>query len=120
MPKLKHHVFICTNEREPGSPRGCCSSRGAMAVRERFKEEVGKRKLKGIVRANQAGCLDQCAYGPVIVVYPEGVWYGCVTPDDVTEIFNQHLDRGEVVQRLVIPERHLNTPAAAMGPKPEA
>jgi (2Fe-2S) ferredoxin len=52
------------------------------------------------VRINGAGCLDQCAYGPTIVVYPEAVWYGAVTLADVDEIFESHVLGGKPVERL--------------------
>ena len=55
------------------------------------------------MRANTAGCLDACAYGPTVVVYPEGVWYGGVRPEDVPEIVERHLMGGEPVVRLLIP-----------------
>lgn len=67
-----------------------------------MKAELHRRGLKGRMRANAAGCLDQCARGPTVVVYPEGVWYGGVTPEDVPEIIEQHLLGGEVVERLVL------------------
>jgi (2Fe-2S) ferredoxin len=57
----------------------------------------------GQVRVNKAGCLDRCAGGPVAVVYPEGTWYTFVDEADIDEIVDQHLVKGEVVTRLVLP-----------------
>ena len=57
---------------------------------------------KGKVRVNQAGCLDRCAEGPVVVVYPEAVWYTYVDEADVDEIITEHLVHGRVVERLKI------------------
>ena len=57
---------------------------------------------KGQLRINQAGCLDRCEEGPVLVVYPEGVWYTYVDQDDVDEIIDQHLVNGVIVERLRI------------------
>jgi (2Fe-2S) ferredoxin len=72
-------------------------------VRAAFKDELERQGLKGLARANAAGCLDACAHGPTVVVYPEGVWYGGVTPADVREIVERHLLGGERVERLLIP-----------------
>ena len=112
MAKFERHIFVCMNERPAGHPRGCCASRGAEAVRLAMKDEIGKRGLKGRVRANEAGCLNQCALGVTVVVYPEQVWYGGVTVADVAEIFDRHIAMGEIVERLVIPADVLNTAKA--------
>jgi (2Fe-2S) ferredoxin len=78
-------------------------------VRDVLKKELSARGLGKIVRANNAGCLDQCEQGVTIVIYPEQVWYGGVTVDDVTDIIEQHLIRGEIVERLLIPDQpHLD------------
>lgn len=98
-PPYVKHVFVCTNRRPEGSPKGCCASKGSEEVRARFKAELERRGVKG-VRANAAGCLDACSRGVVVVVYPEGVWYGQVTPEDVPQIVEEHLLGGRPVERL--------------------
>ena len=105
MPSLQRHVFVCINERAPDNPKGCCKARGGVDVRDRLKAELGSRGLSKVVRANNAGCLDQCEHGVTVVVYPEQVWYGHVTPDDIPEIVERHLLGGEVVTRLMIPDQ---------------
>ncbi len=102
MPKFERHIFICTNERKPDDPRGCCTARGSGKIREFFKEEVKRRGLKDKVRANAAGCLDHCEFGPTVVVYPEGVWYHVENEADAREILDRHIEKGEVVERLAI------------------
>lgn len=102
MPGYKHHIFICENEREPGHPRGCCFEKGSPALRVAFKQEIAKRGLKGVVRANKSGCMDYCEKGPTVVIYPEGVWYSPKNVDDVKEIMSKHIDNGEIVDRLLI------------------
>lgn len=74
-----------------------------------FKQKLAERGLKGSVRANQSGCLDQCEHGPNVVVYPEAVWYGGVTLADVDEIVVAHIVGGKPVERLLIKENCLNT-----------
>ena len=100
MPPFERHVFVCVNERAPEDPRGCCSAKGSELIRERLKERVAAAGLKKRIRVNAAGCLDQCAHGVTVVVYPEAVWYGCVTQADVDEIFESHLLGGCPVERL--------------------
>jgi (2Fe-2S) ferredoxin len=103
--RFTHHVFVCTNRRPEDDPRGSCACRGSEAVRDALKAELHRRGLKGKVRANTAGCLDACADGPSIVVYPEGVWYGHVTAADVPEIVESHLVNGVPVERLRVRRR---------------
>jgi (2Fe-2S) ferredoxin len=99
-PHFDKHVFICTNRREPGNPKGSCADKGSEDVRDAFKRILHERGLKGRVRANAAGCLDQCPRGAAVVVYPEQVWYGGVTVADVPEIIDRHLIEGVPVERL--------------------
>jgi (2Fe-2S) ferredoxin len=99
----RRHIFVCTNRRPEGDPKGCCAEKGSEQVRALFKEELDKRGLKGQVRANAAGCLDQCACGITVVVYPEGVWYARVRPEDVAEIVEEHIVGGRPVERLRMP-----------------
>ena len=107
-PHFDKHVFICTNRREPGNPKGDCASKGGDELKDEFKRLLHDRGLKGRIRANAAGCLDQCARGATVVVYPEQVWYGGVTTADVAEIVDRHIINGEYVQRLMLPDqKHL-------------
>jgi protein-tyrosine-phosphatase len=98
--RFRRHVFVCQNERAPDDPRGCCAAKASAEVLERLKAAIHARGLKKEIRINKAGCLDQCALGVSIVVYPEGVWYGRVRPEDVDEIVEQHLVGGRPVERL--------------------
>ena len=107
MATFQRHVFICVNQRPSEDPKGCCAAKGGAAVAEAFKKKLYARGLKRIVRPNKAYCLDQCARGVTVVIYPEGVWYGRVTVDDVDEIIERHVIGGEVVERLRIPPEEL-------------
>ncbi|HXX65161.1 MAG TPA: (2Fe-2S) ferredoxin domain-containing protein [Bacteroidota bacterium] len=102
MARFERHVFVCTNERVPGHPKGCCKEKGSPEVRDALKSEVKRRGLAGIVRINTAGCLDACEFGVSMVVYPEGIWYGGVRSSDVTEIIERTILNGQVIDRLLI------------------
>lgn len=102
MSRFERHLFLCTNERPEGHPRGCCAHKGGAALKDRFKEALQSKGLSARIRANVSGCLDACEHGAVVVVYPEGVWYGGVSPDDVAEIVERHLLHDEPVERLLI------------------
>ena len=105
MPSFQRHVFVCINERPADHPKGCCKAKGGVEVRDRLKAELSARGLSKRIRANNAGCLDQCEHGVTVVVYPEQVWYGHVTVDDIPEIVEQHLIGGTPVQRLLLPDQ---------------
>ena len=101
--KLKGHLFVCTNERPVDHPRGCCKARNSEAILAKLKSEIAKAGLTGSFRAQKAGCLDVCEFGPAVVIYPENVWYGPVTEDDAVEIVQSHLKNGKLVDRLRVP-----------------
>jgi (2Fe-2S) ferredoxin len=105
MPSFQRHVFVCINERAPDNPKGSCKAKGGVDVRDKLKAELKARGISTEVRANNAGCLDQCERGVSVVIYPEQVWYGGVTVDDVAEIVERHIVHGEVVERLLMPEQ---------------
>jgi len=105
MPSFQRHVFVCINERPADHPKGCCKAKGGVEVRDRLKAELSARGISKLVRANNAGCLDQCEHGVTVVVYPEQVWYGGVTVDDIPELVDKHLVGGEAVERLMIPDQ---------------
>lgn len=102
MSYYRHHVFFCTNQRD--GERQSCEDCGATALRDYAKKRVKELGLAGKdkVRINTAGCLDRCEQGPVVVVYPEGVWYSYVDEEDIDEIIDEHLQHGRVVERLKI------------------
>ena len=100
-PYYARHVFVCTNRREDGHPRGCCAAQGSEALRDVLKRKVAEAGLRN-VRINAAGCLDRCELGPVLLIYPEGVWYFYENERDLDEIFERHVVHGERVERLML------------------
>jgi (2Fe-2S) ferredoxin len=102
MSYYKRHLFFCVNQREDGSR--CCADFGAQKMRDHAKARLKALKLAGPgkCRANSAGCLDRCNEGPVLVVYPESVWYTYVDEQDIDEIIEEHVLHGRIVERLKI------------------
>jgi (2Fe-2S) ferredoxin len=110
--KFERHVFVCLNERPDGHPRGCCAAKDAHLLHQRLKELVAARGLAGRIRINKAGCLDVCEHGASVVVYPEAVWYGGVTPADAEELVDRHLIAGQPVERLRLGGEELHPDSA--------
>ena len=117
MTKFTHHIFVCCNQRSTDHPRGCCNADGSDRLRNLFKAEVKKRGLDPLVRANKAGCLDQCELGPTVVIYPQAVWYGNVQPEDVARIIDETIIQGRVLEDLRIGEELLNTKGGRIQPE---
>ncbi|MCR6629484.1 MAG: (2Fe-2S) ferredoxin domain-containing protein [Magnetospirillum sp.] len=100
-PYFRLHVFVCTNRRPESHRRGSCAARGSEPLRDYLKARVKELGLDG-VRINSAGCLDRCELGPVLVVYPEGIWYSFHSHADIDEILETHLLKGGRVERLML------------------
>ncbi|MBT3350187.1 MAG: (2Fe-2S) ferredoxin domain-containing protein [Nitrospinaceae bacterium] len=100
----KRYVLVCTNERAEDHPKGSCGRCGSVEVRERIKDLIAEKGLKSKARTLKTTCLDICSSGPIICVMPDNVWYEGVRVEDAEEIVDSHLDRGEPVERLLIPE----------------
>lgn len=107
MEPFEYHVFICDQKKPEGVPS--CSARGSGQTLEALRKEIGTRKLVDKVQVTACGSLGLCDRGPNMVVYPEGVWYSNVTPEDVPEIVHSHFQEGRAVERLV------NRDAKALG-----
>ncbi len=103
MAKPKKHVFVCTQSRPPGHPRGSCSATGGQAVMQAFFQELTNRNAFDRFAVTACGCLGPCDGGPHVLVYPEGVLYQHVKVEDVGEIFDRHLEFDEPVERLLAP-----------------
>lgn len=92
MGQYTHHVFVCTSGKT-------CPKEGAERVHATLKRGVKDAGLKGVVRVNHAGCMNQCGHGPMVVVYPDDVWYAGVDEEGAERIVREHLAEGRVVER---------------------
>ena len=108
LPLFERHVFVCHNTRPAGARRSC-SADGNSDLHARLRQLAKAAGLDDRVRINKSGCLDQCEHGPVMVVYPEAVWYGNVQPADAAEIVSEHLLAGRPVERLRLDDECINT-----------
>ena len=89
-PYFDAHVFVCTNRRADGHPKGSCATRGSEELLDYIKRRA---KALGLpkVRVNASGCLDRCEHGPVIVVYPAGIWYRVRNVEEADAFLQKHL-----------------------------
>ncbi|MFW6305748.1 MAG: 2Fe-2S ferredoxin [Bacillota bacterium] len=98
----EYHIFVCSSSRINGQQRGFCVKKDSVEIIQNFMMEIQDRDLTSKAMVTNTGCFGICDKGPIVVIYPEGVWYGNVTPDDVEEIVASHIENGEVVERLQI------------------
>ena len=102
MSYYKNHIFFCTNQRDDGSQY--CGKHNAQEMRDYMKKRSKELGLvrSSEVRVNSAGCLNRCGLGPVVVIYPDETWYTFVNKDDIDEIIEEHLVKGNKVERLLL------------------
>ncbi len=96
------HIFVCCNRRPDGHRLGSCAARGSERLRDYMKARAKELGIKNI-RVNSAGCLDRCELGPCVVIYPEGVWYGVHSREDVDLVLQRHLVEGGRATQLMLP-----------------
>ena len=96
------HMFICTHQRDDG--KECCNDKDSSEIFDYAKKKCISMKIqkKGGMRVNKAGCLDRCTEGPVLVVYPDNIWYKYNSKEDIDEIINSHIINNNIVDRLKI------------------
>jgi (2Fe-2S) ferredoxin len=102
MGKPVKHVFVCTQSRPPGHPRGSCGAIGSNDVLQEFMQQFEQRQLWGRIAVTGCGCLGTCSNGPSVLVYPEGIMYGSVGKGDVVSIVEEHLLGDKPVERLKV------------------
>src|SRR5271170_7149115 len=105
MPFREQYLFLCTNRRPDGHPKGSCAAKGSELLVPLLKEALARRGVaKDIVRACSSSCLDLCEVGATILHEPEHVAYGSVTAADIDDIA-EAAARGGVLDRLVAHSR---------------
>jgi (2Fe-2S) ferredoxin/predicted O-methyltransferase YrrM len=99
MEPFRFHLFVCTQQKPDGVPS--CPASGSFAVLDGLDREIQARGLNNEVQLTTCGCMGLCDEGPVMVVYPAGVWYRRVQPSHVSEIVAKHLQDGNLVDHLI-------------------
>lgn len=102
MPRPVKHVFVCSQARPPGHPRGSCAEKGCREVLDEFLFQLQQRQSNGQVAITATGCLGPCSTGTNVLIYPEGVMYGGVRKEDVAAIFDEHLLGNQPLERLKV------------------
>ena len=101
MEKPKHHIFVCSSFRANGEPKGTCHKKGAVNFLPYIENEIIDRGLTGVV-VSSCGCLKSCDDGPVMVIYPDNVWYGNVSGEETIDAILDALEDGGVAGDYVI------------------
>ena len=101
MNKPTKHIFVCTSSRMTGVAKGFCHTKGAIEIIQRFTEKLEEEDITDVMVSN-TGCFGICEKGPIVAVYPDNVWYGSVSTDDVDEIVDSHIMNGKIVEKLEI------------------
>jgi (2Fe-2S) ferredoxin len=102
MVKIKHHIFVCTSCRITGQQKGLCYSKDSVDIVKQFMEAIEDADLSGEVMITNTGCFGICEKGPIAVIYPEGIWYGNLTTEDIDKIVEEHIINGIPVEELMI------------------
>ena len=104
MPKPERQILVCTNARTPGHPKGSCAEKGSEAVAQRLKDLVQAAGLRDRVMVNRTSCLKHCSQGITVAVQPDNVWYAKVSSQDLEAVCAEHLQKGCVIERLLMPD----------------
>jgi len=102
---FRYHAFCCFQQRPPAHPKGSCAGSGGGPLWERLGAAIQGRQLARVTMT-ATGCLGFCNAGPLMVVYPEGIWYQPRTPEDIDEIVQSHFVEGRPVTRLIVVLEH--------------
>ncbi len=100
MKKPKYHIFVCASFRMSGTPQGVCNKKGAGSLLQYLENELSDRGMEE-VSVSMTGCLKLCDKGPVMVIYPQNLWYSEVTESKIEEILDA-LEEGKPLEKYQI------------------
>ncbi|MCD7725296.1 MAG: (2Fe-2S) ferredoxin domain-containing protein [Clostridiales bacterium] len=102
MEKPQKHILVCTSCRLNGVQAGACITKNSDEIVSEFLDQLEANELSDSVMVSNTGCFGFCSKGPVAVVYPDNVWYGNITVEDVEEIVEEHILNGNIVEHLLM------------------
>jgi (2Fe-2S) ferredoxin len=100
MNKPQYHIFLCSSSRVSGEPKGVCSKKNSSELFQYLEEELADRSIEGVMVTN-TGCFKQCDDGPIMVIYPQGSWYGQVNEEAIDTILDA-LKNGTEAKELLL------------------
>ena len=100
MEKPEYHLFVCASFRADGDPKGVCHKKGSVPLLPYIENEILDRGLDAQIIST--GCMKVCDHGPVMVIQPQGLWYGQVESEDAVDEILDALEDGEVAENLRI------------------
>jgi (2Fe-2S) ferredoxin len=100
MEKPEYHLFVCASFRADGDPKGVCHKKGSVPLLPYIENEIIDRGLDAQITST--GCMKACDHGPVMVIQPQGLWYGNVGSEDAVDTILDALEDGEVAEDLRI------------------
>ncbi len=100
MEKPKHHIFVCASFRVAGEAKGVCHRKESGTLLQYLQTELSDRGLEDVL-VSSTGCLKMCVQGPVMIVYPEGLWYGEVNEEKIDQILDA-LEEGQPAESLLL------------------
>ena len=100
MEKPKHHLFVCAGFRADGETKGMCNKKGSTSLLPYIENEILDRGLNAQITGT--GCMKACDHGPVMVIYPRGIWYGKVDNEEAVDAVLDALEEGETAEEFLI------------------
>ena len=100
MKKPEHHILVCASFRAAGAPQGVCHKKGAVGLLPYLENELADRRLSGVT-VTATGCLNLCDRGPILVVYPDNLWYGGIDSEGAIDEILDALEEGKPASRVL-------------------